>query len=287
MSPTSRAWLTMHRIADKQTAKVRDEFIQAMQDVASNINLISLAAAIERRDLRAIEALLHQSVPAELAAAVSIIRKVTVDAMVALAPAPALARNAFVIAAQKSATLVTAVTSETRQAIRQVIVAGQRDGLSPQQMATQIRSLVGLTARQASAVDKLRRQLGAEGKSQDAINAAADRYAARLLRQRARTIARTETIKAANRGQEAIWQQMTHDGLIPRGALKRWIVTPDDRLCPVCAAVGGQEVPLNDAFQTGYGPVQSPPAHPNCRCAMGLVAASLRVPAGQPVPVAA
>ena len=122
-----------------------------------------------------------------------------------------------------------------------------------------IRPLIGLTSRQAAAVLKLRTAKGV---------LAADRYAAQLLKHRALTIARTETIRASVDGQLAIWREAQRQGLLPMNARKRWIVTPDDRLCPQCAPLKGVEVPLNSPFPGG---VDGPPLHPNCRCAVSVV----------------
>jgi len=285
----TRAWQVIRSIADRQTPKVRDAYLEAMQRIANAVSLTAIAEAIERGDASKVtNLLLLVNASKEMAEAIRLLKNVTLDAMAAATKQPMRANALAVRAAEnQAAQLVTQVSSQSREAIRQTIIAGQRDGLSPQRMAKQIRSVIGLTERQAKAVDRLRQQLGAQGKSPDEIDAAAQRYAARLLRQRAQTIARTETIRASNAGQQAMWEQMQRTGFIPLGAQKRWIVTPDDRLCPICQDVGGQEVDVNEPFQTGYGPVMAPPAHPNCRCAMGLVAASLRVPAGQRVRVAA
>jgi hypothetical protein len=48
---------------------------------------------------------------------------------------------------------------------------------------------------------------------------------------------------------------------------KVWIVTPDDRLCPICAAMGDERTAIDGTFAFGG---KAPPRHPNCRCAIGL-----------------
>lgn len=66
----------------------------------------------------------------------------------------------------------------------------------------------------------------------------------------------------------ALWRQARARGFLGFDAKKRWTVTADDRLCPICAPMQGIEVPLDAAFPGG---VQGPPRHPQCRCALVLV----------------
>lgn len=87
---------------------------------------------------------------------------------------------------------------------------------------------------------------------------------------RAETIARTETMLASNQGQQLMWEQAKDEGLLTGSEEKEWIVTPDDRLCPVCEPLDGQKVALNARFDTELGAVDNPPAHPRCRCTVGL-----------------
>jgi SPP1 gp7 family putative phage head morphogenesis protein len=89
---------------------------------------------------------------------------------------------------------------------------------------------------------------------------------------RAESIARTETIAASNRGQQEAWSQATSAGLLTGDEQQEWITTPDDRLCPVCESMDGQVVGLDESFTDDEGNAyDGPPAHPNCRCALGLV----------------
>jgi hypothetical protein len=58
---------------------------------------------------------------------------------------------------------------------------------------------------------------------------------------------------------------------------KVWIVTQDDRLdTKVCEPMpfleANKHVAIDGVFTTGDGQqLATPPAHPNCRCAVGLV----------------
>lgn len=103
-------------------------------------------------------------------------------------------------------------------------------------------------------------------------------YAADLLdaigdQARADVIARTESMLAANEGQAEAWDQAVDAGILTGNEKKTWIVTPDDRLCPICEAIDGQTVEMSDNFESPETGEQFdvPPAHPNCRCTVGLV----------------
>lgn len=169
---------------------------------------------------------------------------------------------------EHTADLVTQVTDETRHAIRDIIHDAFEHGGHPYETAQKIREYVGLTRRDATAVLNYRRKLEEKGTDPAAADRWASQYADRLLRRRAENISRTETIMAANAGQHAVWDEAVADGVIdPKRWRKEWIVTNDDRLCPICAAMRGEKVKLDEAFSAG---VPHPPAHPSCRCAQGL-----------------
>ena len=77
---------------------------------------------------------------------------------------------------------------------------------------------------------------------------------------RARTIARTETAMADNMGNLIGWEET---GLV---AGKRWITAEDDKVSEICNANGKMGViGLHEHFAHGG---MTPPAHPNCRCAV-------------------
>lgn len=87
---------------------------------------------------------------------------------------------------------------------------------------------------------------------------------------RADVIARTEVMRASNQGQLEAWEQATDAGLLTGDETKEWITTPDDRLCPVCEPLDGVNVAMNEDFDVDGEKVEGPPAHPNCRCTVGL-----------------
>ena len=105
----------------------------------------------------------------------------------------------------------------------------------------------------------------------DRVSALIQRYAERLRRQRALSIARSESIAASTRGQQEMWRQNVSSGLLRGTEKQKWLTSRDERACQICMALNGQEVPLGGVFQSPFvGEISGPPAHTNCRCAVGL-----------------
>lgn len=199
-------------------------------------------------------------------------------------------------ARDRAAALVTRVTEDVRQAVRVIVTEAFERQIDVRDTARAIRGVIGLRPDQVRAAARYREELQALAASQQPVTRATrmrrlssrgltpakvdawvQRYEDRLLRQRADLIARTEILTAEHRGQLALWRQQAEAGLLPDGTVKRWIVTPDDRLCPACAAMDGQRRLIFEPFDGGaYGPVIMPPLHPACRCAVALA----EIPAG-------
>ena len=96
-----------------------------------------------------------------------------------------------------------------------------------------------------------------------------------ISRNRAELIARTEVLKASNRGiMEGMIQSRVVEG-------KEWMTTEDDRTCEECMLMDGKEMGLEEPFfeqgeehqfESGktlvfdYEDIEHPPLHPDCRC---------------------
>lgn len=85
---------------------------------------------------------------------------------------------------------------------------------------------------------------------------------------RARLIARHETMNAASIGQRESWSQAVDAGLLDEGSKRTWIVTGDDKTCPICEELDGATADLDGEYPGGY---EGPPAHVACRCTEGIV----------------
>lgn len=180
-------------------------------------------------------------------------------------------------AIKQTATMVTAVSDETRAAIRGVIGAGFIEGFPPRDMAALIKPTIGLTARDARAVRNRAAAL-AEDLTPEQVAKQTARYANKLLNRRCDNISRTETIGSQNAGQDAAWQSATDAGLVDPGAVRRWVSTPSSgRTCDLCAPMQGAEAKLDEPFTTPDGrSIDRPPLHPSCFAA-GTVVCGPRV----------
>jgi SPP1 gp7 family putative phage head morphogenesis protein len=170
-----------------------------------------------------------------------------------------------------AAELITQWGQSSQQAIRDLILRAFEDGIPPTSLARLIRDTgVGLTSRQALAVENMRRRLTEAGQlTVEQIQARVERYGRKLLRYRTEMIARTEVIRASREGQQALWRQAVERGLLdPSKALQEWVVAEDERLCPICAELDGTTAPLEMPFPEPGG--MGPPQHPDCRCTLVL-----------------
>jgi len=168
-------------------------------------------------------------------------------------------------------TLITNITETTRLGVLEIVKnALERGGAIPVQ-ARQIKRLIGLTIRQANAVENFRTMLISEGVKTVDVKRRTEAYYQRQLRFRATMIARTETITAANAGQRELWKQAAEQGLLdPISTRKQWVVTPDSRLCPICRPIpkmNPKGVSLDGTYKTPKGAMVGPTAHVMCRCA--------------------
>ena len=265
----------LDRLFDTLEPKARRQINRAIKRVGSKVTPGMIEASIRRgRVSKRLSAALN-TLPTELRAAVGPV----IDTAVAQAGAASLRRIvagvrfditnplATEAAGTITANLVKQVTVETKKSLRTVIQQAFKDRLPPAATARRIKPLIGLTSRQAQAVRNFRSRLASTGLRADLVTKRAARYAAKLLRQRAFLIARTETIRALSAGQQAAWRTARNAGRIPKTSLQRWSVVGDDRLCPICIALSGVKRKIGQQFPGG---ISHPPAHPACRCTLVL-----------------
>lgn len=184
---------------------------------------------------------------------------------------------------------IKGIMERTRLAIRKALDESFRRGITTGQTARMIRRMIGLDEDRADALWSLRDKIldspglkvwagdtpirvPDNGFSDEELAVRLDRYAAKLLNDRAKNIARTETIAAANEGQRQAWMQAVRDRLLDATRVERvWIKTNDEKTCPICLNLDGTTAPIGGQFQSpDIGPLTGPPAHPQCRCAQGI-----------------
>jgi hypothetical protein len=186
---------------------------------------------------------------------------------------PSASRAAHRYAAKR----ITEISTETRAAIRALVIRGLRENIPPRKLARMLAGktegvprLIGMHSRQAMAALNYQSQLEAMGLATSTVNRLMGKYVRRKIDERALNIARTETMTALNFGRNAAHNTALRKGLIPKGAGKEWLITPDERLCKLCEPMSGVVVGVRQKFQTARGPVAAPPLHPSCRCTTGL-----------------
>ena len=134
-----------------------------------------------------------------------------------------------------------------------------------------IKDEIGLTTQHSAAVKNYRKNLIQTGMDKAKALSQSEKYAKRLLKYRAETIARTEVAIAVNKGQAEFWKQMKDDGSIPPTAMRIWIAEMDSKTCEICSPLNGELAPIDGSWSTGAGFFDIPHAHPRCRCTSGLV----------------
>ena len=154
---------------------------------------------------------------------------------------------------------VREITDGQRKLLRKIIIDGQLTGAAPQTIARQVRETIGLTGYQAQTVQNFRAALtGPRPKAaalqymlrdkrfdrtierairekqpltEEQISRMVDAYHRRMLAFRAMTIARTETLRAANNGHIATVKKLLAAN--PHlECVKTWMATMDDRTRP-------------------------------------------------------
>lgn len=291
-------WKTVHRAADRGIASLRKPFLEEVEvlrnrlpsledietlilnsgsaGVVSAIDWAAFEAALsapwlqgikdtQARAMRGVLGIVEDEIPAEVNL---VITKQEITARFDLVNPEAVR-----VAARQAAEAVLQVSASTKRSIREIVRRGQLGLLTVDQQARRIRQLIGLTERQTASVLNFEAGLIERGVTGTRLERMVARKYQQVLARRASTIARSETIRAANLGQQNLWRQAADQGLIDRDtAQKRWIITPGDRTCPICIPMDGQLRPLEEPFVSPFNgaATQTPPIHVAGRCAMAL-----------------
>lgn len=290
--------------AEKREAAIAAAVLAGLKVMGHAINYHDLTVAITHHNVAAIASILGApKVSDALKAAYTPIADTFVDAAVTEAETKfggLVLYDPLVAAAELAGarqTFVGSILGPSSQVVADQLVAAARAGAEPDEVAAALRQVIGLTPRQAKAVtnfrnllengsrDALRRALRdkrfdptvqswAEGTAEPdpaKVDAMVARYAERSLAARAQTIARTESLQATNSGIRDAYVQAVGSGRLHPGEVRRrWLVVPDERLCPVCGSIAllndHNGVGVNEPYKSINGPIMAPLAHPNCRC---------------------
>jgi hypothetical protein len=205
--------------------------------------------------------------------------------------------------------LIREFSAGQREATRAALTDGIRRGLNPIEQARNFRGSIGLTANQQRAVERYRQLLDAgniEALSRELrdkrfdgtvrrasrtntpltgeqINRMVDRYKEKMLAFRAKTIARTEALRAVHAGNHEAYLQAIDSGAIDANQLQRkWITAGDERVRGSHGSLSGTIRSIDDTFPSFGGPLRFPgdPAGPaaetiQCRCSLSTRITSL------------
>lgn len=293
-------WPSATRIAERHERPLARELLTVFTLASEAIDVVSLGASLRVNDVDAavtalrlsrFERLLQTSVAPRLASAVLAgaslaaddLQRLSIPVTRSIAPVgfeqqtekqtvsvrlDAVNPEAVEWARRHAGSLIIG-TERIKDAIRALIVESQANRITVDELARQIRSIVGLDPRRIAAVANFEKDLRRAGVSQADVLRRVTRYAAAKVRERALLIARTESIDALASGQRALWLRAASQGLLnQRKYGKRWLITPDEITCRKCEALSEAGViPLTATFPGGF---QGPPAHPACRCSHGI-----------------
>lgn len=288
MTPTRREfWRELHKIADSLAPEQRKAFHDALKAIRGAIDPDDLARALTAQDIqRVMKAVKAAGFEKEFARLQRVLPKGVERGAEAAAESMAGVGGvtlsfdlknprAQAWLKQHGGALVREVSEETRLAIRNLSVRMFEQGIPPRKAGRMLRDSIGLTSHQEGIVSNYRQQLldVVEGVTDrgavraryrlspripaDLTEARAEqlveKYRQRWINHRARVIATHEPLQAAQAGKRIIWEEMGDAGAFEKSEVKRgWIVTPDDRLCPICAPMVGQVVGFDEAFVSDY-----------------------------------
>lgn len=251
--------LAARRIMQAVRAALRANDVERAVQAIPTEELVALAATIEPALYRAAVAGAHVAVRSQPVVVTGLLVRLGTSVGLPVEQLESWARA-------HAADLVRDVTEETRRAIRQIITEAVHQGRVPRETARLVESIIGLTRRQALAVRRYGEALLEQQIPALRRQYLVQRYGNRLLRHRARTIARHETLNAANEGRRSVWERDARAGLISRERWEReWvaIVPSDGRTCRICQGLDGQRAPISGSYPDGR---RGPPAHTLCRC---------------------
>jgi len=281
----------LNAIADKARPKVQRAIKQAIEDLKGRVTTKQLEKIVREGDQFAVlRALNLENMDAELGPVVAELQGTFITAAQATAAIMSETVGATMtfdltnprsieFIRQYKFDLIQQVSRKTKEGVQAIVKNAFEVGGHPYEQARKIRETVGLLPRQAAAVENYRELLIGEGRTAAQVERMTAKYYQRQLNYRAKNIARTETVRASNMGQQTVWRQAIQDGLLPRDAKRVWIVTDDDRLCPYCEPLDGAIAGMEEDFtSTVKGPrgggatytALTPPLHPSCRCGLGI-----------------
>jgi hypothetical protein len=179
-------------------------------------------------------------------------------------------------ASRNAGRFVTEISDETRAGIQELVTRrALDDGLGASRSgAADPRAGHRAHAAAGAGAAELPTALVADGAKPERIAQLTDRKSKQQIKYRSEVIASHELLSASNSGQSLLWREAVRTDLLGAATKRKWIITPDDRLCPLCAQMRGERAitGMDEPWSTPRGDVMIPQGiHVRCRCAQGLV----------------
>lgn len=278
-----------YAIADKHHPRFKRAYRTALEDIKTPELLTKLAEAVRNKSVFTIDALIPPFNPADPDAAArwaeaydtlsqsyaSLMRESGKKALAELKINMSLRlQNPYSDAyiQERAGALIADISSQARKNVRELISQSFVDGVTPQATKARIADVIGLTPREAQAVQRRLAQAVKEGVPNTRALDMTRTYSSKLLAARAERITRTETIAGEAQGTLASWRLAQDSGYIAAGTKREWVSGGSENgVCPWCSALDGVQVGFEEMFKTHYGPTLSPPLHARCRCTTVLV----------------
>lgn len=302
------------QIADLFSPKIREALLQSYREFLKRVSeaevvsafkrnglygLIELASSIEGDLSKNVAPLLYDTWIKSGRMAIEVLPQ---GSLIGFASFSTLPVGAVSAAEAFRAALVTGLTETARETITTAVSLNIAAGNNPIKTARDFRAAIGLTSPQWNAVQNYRSLLenldsealhrewrDARGDStvrgaiesgtplsEERIDWLTERYRQRALKQRAETIARTESLRAVHMGEYESILAAHMEGKISPNLRRFWIVSADERVrkyhLPI-PAMNEAGVKIDESFDTPLGPMRYP-LDPegsaanvvNCRC---------------------
>ncbi len=291
----------IEELLDRSERRIATIFRRAIESARSELDLDQLATLIEQgRIEEAVDILIAVSRQLGLATSTIFITagQSTVEflaaAGVGIVAFDQVNERAVRIMQTAQLELIRQFTDEQRRAVRAVITDGIQRGIGPVAQARNFRTAIGLTERQAMAVQNYRRLLERAGDAslprgeqaealtrtlrdkrfdpairraianampldQVTIDRMVEANARKAVRRRSETIARTEALRAVHQGvNEGFDQAVEQSNIDPALVTQKWTSARDGRVRDSHKNLNGQIRPLGGTWQGTYGTLRYP-----------------------------
>lgn len=226
-------WKAMHEIADKYLPSLEQVYLDAFEVLRNSINIDDIdnidweifRKACDEDYVITSNCLMDAGVQAAYYLSHRLVHK-SEDEFVTLIGAFNF-RNPKAIqwASDYVANNVIQVETETREAIRVIIEEALKYGGHPYETAKLIKQYIGLTEKQMKGLFNYKNSLDTTVYTAIEIEKLVNMQFLKFIKMRAETIARTETIDAANQGQLLHWEDMASQGYLDKRFFKKkWFV---------------------------------------------------------------